>query len=86
MMKESLSVGSITTLEPPSRDIAAGSTNKEIIGATSTHGARAVGLCGGDTGLIRADHRRHVLPDGREIGLGRVGDVKAVDPGPLELL
>ena len=27
-----------------------------------------------------------LLPDGKEIDLGRVGDVKAVDPEPLRLL
>jgi acetylglutamate kinase len=66
--------------------VLAGSINKEIVGAISAHGGRAVGLCGGDAGLIRADRRRHVLPDGREIDLGRVGDVKVVDTEALELL
>src|SRR5215468_11228299 len=66
--------------------VLAGSINKDIVGAISAHGGRAVGLCGADAALIRADRRRHVLPDGREIDLGRVGDVKTVDPAPLELL
>jgi acetylglutamate kinase len=66
--------------------VLAGSINKEIVAAISAHGGRAGGLCGGDTGLIRASQRHHALPDGREIDLGRVGDVKAVDPEPLELL
>ncbi|HEV8227223.1 MAG TPA: acetylglutamate kinase [Methylomirabilota bacterium] len=66
--------------------ILAGSINKEIVGAIGVHGGRAVGLCGGDGGLIRANRRHHVLPDGREIDLGRVGEVKAVSPEPLELL
>jgi acetylglutamate kinase len=66
--------------------VLAGSINKEIVGAIGAHGGRAVGLCGGDARLIRADRRHHVLPDGRDIDLGRVGDVKAMDPEPLELL
>src|SRR5262249_48194916 len=66
--------------------VLAGSINKEIVGSISAHGGRAVGLCGCDAGLIRATRRVHVLPDGREIDLGRVGDVKTVDPAPLELL
>lgn len=66
--------------------VLAGSINKEIVGAIAAHGARAVGLCGGDAGLIRASRRTGVLPDGNEIDLGRVGDVKAVDPEPLRLL
>jgi acetylglutamate kinase len=66
--------------------VLAGCINKEIVGAIAAHGARAVGLCGGDAGLIRASRRRYVLPDGKEIDLGRVGDVKAVDVEPLRLL
>ena len=66
--------------------VLAGSINKEIVGAIAAHGARAVGLCGGDAGLIRASRRTCILPDGKEIDLGRVGDVKAVDAEPLRLL
>ncbi len=66
--------------------VLAGSINKEIVGAIAAHGARAVGLCGGDAGLIRASRRTCVLPDGKEFDLGRVGDVKAVDAEPLRLL
>jgi acetylglutamate kinase len=66
--------------------VLAGSINKEIVGAIAAHGGRAVGLCGGDAGLIQARRHTHVLPDGREIDLGRVGDVQAVNPDPLRLL
>src|SRR5262249_24764361 len=66
--------------------VLAGSINKEIVGAITAHGARALGLCGGDAGLIRPRRRTHLLPDGKEIDLGRVGDVKAVDHEPLRLL
>jgi acetylglutamate kinase len=83
-------VGGLRVTDDETMDIVemvlAGSINKEIVGAISAHGGRAVGLCGGDGGLIHADRRRHVLPDGREIDLGRVGDVKVVDPEPLEML
>jgi acetylglutamate kinase len=82
-------VGGLRVTDDETMDIVkmvlAGSINKEIVGAISAHGGRAIGLCGGDAGLIRADRRRHVLPDGREIDLGRVGDVKAVDTEALEL-
>ena len=66
--------------------VLAGSINKEIVGAIAAHGGRAVGLCGGDAGLIQARRRTHVLPDGKEIDLGRVGDVETVNPDPLRLL
>jgi acetylglutamate kinase len=83
-------IGGLRVTDDETMDIVemvlAGSINKEIVGAISAHGASAVGLCGGDAGLIRADRRRHILPDGREIDLGRVGDVKVVNPEPLELL
>jgi acetylglutamate kinase len=83
-------VGGLRVTDDETMDIVemvlAGSINKEIVGAIGAHGGRAVGLCGGDGGLIRADRRRQVLPDGREIDLGRVGDVKVVDPEPLEML
>jgi len=83
-------IGGLRVTDDETMDIVemvlAGSINKDIVGAISAHGSRAVGLCGGDAGLIRATRRHHVLPDGREIDLGRVGDVKAVDPEPLELL
>ena len=45
-----------------------------------------MGLCGGDAGLIQARRRTHILPDGKEIDLGRVGDVQTVNPDPLRLL
>src|SRR5262249_11884974 len=64
----------------------AGSINKEIVGAISAHGGRAGGVCGCDAGLIRATRRVHVLPDGREIDLGRGGGVKTGGPAPPELL
>jgi len=83
-------IGGLRVTDDETMDIVemvlAGSINKGIVGAISAHDSRAVGLCGGDAGLIRATRRHHVLPDGREIDLGRVGDVKAVDPEPLELL
>ena len=83
-------IGGLRVTDDETMDIVemvlAGSINKEIVSSISAHGGRAVGLCGGDAGLVRATRRHHVLPDGREIDLGRVGDVKAVDPEPLELL
>src|SRR5215510_479175 len=83
-------VGGLRITDDETMDIVemvlAGSINKEIVGAIAAHGGRAVGLCGADAGLIRATRRVHILPDGREIDLGRVGDVKTVDPAPLELL
>ena len=83
-------IGGLRVTDDETMDIVemvlAGSINKEIVGAIAAHGGRAVGLCGADAGLIHASRRTHVLPDGKEVDLGRVGDVKAVDPEPLRLL
>ena len=83
-------IGGLRVTDDETMDIVemvlAGSINKEIVGAIAAHGGRAVGLCGADAGLIRASRRIYVSPNGKEIDLGRVGDVKAVDPEPLRLL
>jgi len=83
-------IGGLRVTDDETMDIVemvlAGSINKEIVGAIVAHGGRALGLCGADAGLIRASRRTYVLPDGKEIDLGRVGDIKAVDPEPLRLL
>lgn len=73
-------IGGLRVTDDETMDIVemvlAGSINKEIVSSISAHGGRAVGLCEGDAGLVRATRRHHVLPNGREIDLGRVGDVK----------
>jgi acetylglutamate kinase len=83
-------IGGLRVTDDETMDIVemvlAGSINKEIVGAIAAHGGRALGLCGADAGLIRASRRTYVLPDGKEMDLGRVGDIKAVDSEPLRLL
>jgi acetylglutamate kinase len=55
-----------------------GRVNPEIVELVSRAGGRAIGLTGGDAGMLRV--RRKQL-GGRD--LGRVGEVVAVDPGPI---
>lgn len=71
--------------------VLAGDINKEIVSLINRHGGRAVGLSGKDGGLIRAkklpkekvtfDHKTPEVID-----LGRVGNVKEVDPTILQTL
>lgn len=55
-----------------------GRVNPEIVELVSRAGGRAIGLTGGDGGMLRV--RRKEI-DGHD--LGRVGEVVAVDPGPI---
>lgn len=54
--------------------VLAGKTNKDLVNLLQSHGARAMGLCGIDGGLLRV-RRREGQPD-----LGYVGVVESVDP------
>ncbi len=55
-----------------------GRVNPEIVNLVNRGGGRAVGLSGGDAGLLRV-RRREALG----VDLGRVGEVVAVDPAPI---
>ena len=56
-----------------------GTVNREIVELIQQGGGQAVGLTGGDGGLIRVRRR---YKDGQDIG--RVGEVVAVDPAVIE--
>ncbi|MBI2981131.1 MAG: acetylglutamate kinase [Deltaproteobacteria bacterium] len=71
--------------------VLAGDINKEIVGLINHNGGRAVGLSGKDAGLIRAERLtgKPLAPDPQApelVDLGRVGQVKAIDPGVLTTL
>jgi acetylglutamate kinase len=55
-----------------------GSLNREIVELVSRAGGRSIGLTGNDGSMLQV--RRRVV-DGRD--LGRVGEVVAVEPGPI---
>ena len=59
--------------------VLAGKLNKEIVNLINTNGGNAVGLCGIDNGLLKAERIT-------EKDLGLVGDVKFVNTGFLNLL
>ncbi len=69
-----------------------GQLNTNILAALNCHGVPAVGLSGVDAGMIRA-RRRPPVPvvdseSGRKrtVDFGFVGDIEAVDPGPIRHL
>jgi acetylglutamate kinase len=59
-------------------DMVLGRLNREIVELVNRAGGRAVGLTGNDARMLQVRRR---LVDGKD--LGRVGEVIAVDPGPI---
>ena len=59
----------------------AGSVNKEITGLINQWGGNAIGLCGVDCGLIKAQKQQN-----EDIDLGMVGDVTSVNAQFLNML
>jgi acetylglutamate kinase len=59
--------------------VLAGKLNKEIVNLINTNGGNAVGLCGMDNGLLKAQRTK-------EKDLGLVGEVSTVNIGFLNLL
>jgi acetylglutamate kinase len=55
-----------------------GSLNREIVELVNRAGGRAIGLTGNDGSMLQVQRR---VVEGRD--LGRVGEVVAVEPGPL---
>jgi len=68
--------------------VLAGQVQQELVSLINRAGGRAVGLCGHDGGLIRAQALR--LPDAADPSLlhelGQVGEVVAIDPSVLHTL
>ncbi|HXJ79133.1 MAG TPA: acetylglutamate kinase [Candidatus Methylomirabilis sp.] len=60
--------------------------NREIVDLIERQGASAGGFGGWESSLVRARRRRHVLPSGETVDLGRVGDVESVNPKPIRML
>ncbi len=64
------------------RMVLVGQVGRELVGLINEHGPYAVGMSGEDAHLLTA--ARHTARiDGRDVDLGLVGDVVAVDPRPL---
>ncbi len=66
-----------------------GKVNKEIVTLMNKHGARAVGLCGKDAGLIMAEKQLTEVDNGNgteKMDIGLVGRVREVDTCILDVL
>ena len=63
-----------------------GKVNKEIVGLINSKGAAAVGLCGDDGGLLKAQPLVKRDRNGAVLDLGLVGEVTEVNVGLLKLL
>jgi len=67
------------------RMVLTGQVGPDVVGQINSYGPLAVGLSGEDGGLFTAA-RTHAVVDGRPVDIGLVGDVMAVDPGPVTAL
>ncbi|QUX24544.1 MULTISPECIES: acetylglutamate kinase [Nocardiopsis] len=67
------------------RMVLTGQVNREIVGLINRHGPFAVGMSGEDANLLVAE-RKSVTVDGREVDLGRVGEVTEVNAGAVAAL
>jgi len=61
----------------------AGELNGELASALTSAGAKAVGICAADAGIVTADKRSPQETSEGEVDFGAVGDVRSVDPQPL---
>ncbi|MER7763471.1 acetylglutamate kinase [Streptomyces sp. NPDC097619] len=67
------------------RMVLAGQVQREIVGLVNEHGPFAVGMTGEDARTLTAV-RRPAVVDGREVDIGLVGEVVAVDPETVRAL
>ncbi len=67
------------------RMVLTGQVQREIVGLINEHGSFAVGLSGEDANTMTA-RQRHAVIDGRQVDIGRVGDIVTVAPQVLSAL
>jgi acetylglutamate kinase len=82
---EGLRVTDVATMEV-AKMVLVGKVNKEIVSLINSKGAPAVGLCGDDGFLLRAQPLLKRGPDGAPLDLGLVGEVAEVNTQLLSLL
>jgi acetylglutamate kinase len=87
--KESEFIGGMRVTDAETMEIVemvlVGRVNKEIVNSINLVGGKAVGISGKDGGLLVAERIYH-REKGKEIDIGQVGTVKAVNPGVIDLL
>ena len=79
--KESKFIGGLRYTDKETAEIVqmvlAGKVNKGLVGLLHQHGGKALGLCGTDGGMLRAEKKQS------EIDLGYVGEIAEVDIKPI---
>src|SRR5699024_2781268 len=81
MGKESKFINGLRYTDAETADIVrmvlAGKVNKELVSLLQDHKGNAVGICGIDGGMIKANKLKG------EVDLGYVGDIEDVNPQPI---
>lgn len=67
------------------RMVLAGQVQRELVNLLNEHGPLAVGMTGEDAHIMAAT-KRYAQVDGEPVDLGRVGDIRAVEPGAVRAL
>lgn len=79
--------GGLRVTTPEVRDVVqmvlTGTVQRELVGLLNADRPYAVGLSGGDGGLMTAQ-LRHAWVEGEELDVGLVGDVASINPGAVE--
>ncbi len=63
-----------------------GHVNSKLVRLLNEQGLKAVGLSGKDGHMVTAEKRFHIDQAGKQIDIGFVGNIKAIDPTLLNLL
>lgn len=61
-----------------------GTLNTQLVSQAQGHDLTAVGVTGADAGLVRVTKRPAWQVNGETVDFGWVGDVEAINPGPVE--
>lgn len=63
-----------------------GHVNSKLVSLLNEQGLKAVGLSGKDGHMVTAEKRYHIDQAGKQVDIGFVGNIKAIDPTLLNLL
>lgn len=77
---EGLRITSAETMDAALMSLA-GVVNKKLVASFADVGVRAIGLCGGDGGAVRAEKLQH-----RDVDYGFVGKISVIDTELIDLL